>query len=89
MTLFSSIFKTLKSGIEIATLKGKDLIPSHELAMSLDLNREHFNSFEADYDTAIKFLRRESIVLDDNTEQGYVLITDKNMPLGRVKNSVK
>ena len=86
MTLFSSKFKTLKSGIEIATLKGKDLIPSHELAMSLDLNREHFNSFEADYDTAIKFLRRESIVLDENTEKGYVLITYKNMPLGWVKN---
>lgn len=74
------------AGVETATIKGKDLIPAHALAMSSIINREAFAEVEIDRTTAISYLRRDAIELPDDTPRGYVLLTYQNVPLGFVKN---
>ncbi len=73
------------AGIEIATLKGKDVIPAQALALSTALNKEAFPSIEVDYTTAINYLRRETIILRD-APRGFVLLLYNGHPLGFVKN---
>jgi len=78
--------RIVKAGVEMCEIKGKDIIPAHALAMSIDLNRSKFNEVELDRETAIRFLRKEAITLDDNQPRGYILITYQSKPLGWVKN---
>lgn len=78
--------KTLMTGIEIATIKGKDLIPQHGLALSSALKSDAFHRIEVDYTTAIDYLRRETITLPAETPRGYIIICHNNLSLGFVKN---
>lgn len=76
----------LQSGIELGLIKGKDVIPSHALAMSIERNEEAFPMVEVDREAALSFLRREAIVLPADAPTGYVLVCYKRLPLGFVKN---
>ena len=84
-----SILKTnldlIHYGINLAVIKGKDFMPTQSLAMSLVVNKDAFQCVDVDYSTAISFLRREAVVLED-ASKGYILLTYKNRPLGFVKN---
>ncbi|MBR5638552.1 MAG: rRNA cytosine-C5-methyltransferase, partial [Muribaculaceae bacterium] len=70
--------------IEIGTIKGNKVIPSHQLAMSPLLKDDAFEKCEVDYRTAIAYLRGESITI--NAPRGPVLITYQNAKLGFVNN---
>ena len=72
-------------GVEVAQVKGRDLLPTQSLAMSTMINRDAFTTYEVDYASAISYLRREAVTLDD-APTGYVLLTYKDAPLGFVKN---
>lgn len=72
-------------GIEVGHIKGKDILPAQSLAMSRGLNRDAFAVSEVGYDTAIAYLRREAVTIED-APVGYVLLTYKGTPLGFVKN---
>ena len=85
MLQLKSALDVIHMGLSIATIKGKDYIPSHALAMSTEINRAAFNICEVDYKTAISYLRREAIVLNE-APRGYVLLTYNNNALGFVKN---
>ena len=85
MLLLKERLKVLSMGISIGERKGKDLIPSHSLAMSSELNREAFICCELSYSQAVAFLRKEAITLSDAT-RGFVLLTYHNEPIGFVKN---
>lgn len=78
--------KVIQAGLEVATIKGKDLIPEHALALSTALCKDKFPCVEIDDTTAIKYLRRESITLPPDTPRGYILIVSHGLPLGFVKN---
>ncbi len=73
-------------GLALASVKGKDYIPEHSLALSTAINEELFSISEVSLDDAITYLRRESIVPTVDMPKGYVLITYKGYPLGWVKN---
>lgn len=75
----------ISEGICIGEMKGKDLIPNQSLALSNSLNRDAFTVCDIDWKTAIDYLRKEAIVLEDQPK-GYILLTYKNVPLGFVKN---
>ena len=82
---FGNNIRVIKDfGIELGTIKGKNLIPSHQLAMSPLINCEAFPKCEVDYPTAIAYLRGESINID--SQRGYVLITHHGATLGFVNN---
>jgi len=72
-------------GIVMGERKGKDFIPSHSLAMSLELNRNTFYHHEVTYSEAIAYLRKEIITVAD-APTGFMLLTWQGEPLGFVKN---
>lgn len=76
----------LKQGITLAEIKGNDALPAHELAMSTALRTEAFAQCELSYTDALRYLRREVIVLNADTPRGFALVTWHNVPLGFVKN---
>jgi len=73
-------------GIEIATVKGRDLIPSQGLAMSTAFKRGTAPEVEVNRDLALDYLRRDTITLPEGTMRGHVLLTHNSHPLGWVKN---
>lgn len=73
-------------GITVATVKGRDIIPDHSLAMSLALNRKAFYETELSAEDALTYLRRDAISLPDDTPRGFILATYSGYPLGFLKN---
>ncbi len=78
--------KVISAGVEVAAAKGGSPMPSPALALSLLLAPGAFPEVEADKETALRFLRRESLTLPAGTPKGYVLIRYAGLPLGWVKN---
>lgn len=76
----------LSSGIPLATIKGKDCIPHAGLALSTCLKTTAFPRAELSLNQALSFLSRESIILDDTTPKGFVLVCFRETPLGFVKH---
>ena len=78
--------RMLSAGIEIGELKGKDLVPAQALALSVELNRNRFPEVEVTQEEAVRYLRKEALVLPSDTPRGFVLLIYRNLPLGFVKN---
>ncbi len=72
-----------KAGIEIGTIKGKDVIPGHELALS-SLGREAFIPIELTKEQALQYLRRKELLLT-HAPRGWNLVGYRGLPLGWVK----
>jgi 16S rRNA C967 or C1407 C5-methylase (RsmB/RsmF family) len=68
-------------GIPAYTLKGKDIIPLHGLAM-LPSAKAHF---ELDLSEALNYLRKERISAPSNSDQKWMLVGFENHVLGWVK----
>ncbi len=78
--------RVMYAGIEIGTPKGRDLVPSQSLALSTAIAPGAFPRVEVDKDMALRYLRREAIVLPAETERGYVIVSYMGLPLGFLKN---
>lgn len=78
--------QTIHAGVELATIKGRDAIPSHTLAMSRILSPAAFPTAEISLADTLSYLRREAITLEAGTPRGYLLLTHGGHPLGFVKN---
>ena len=72
-----------KAGVKMGKIAGKDLIPDHQLALSLYLS-ENINRVELTEEEAMKYLRREDFTLDQ-AQKGWSLMTFKNFGLGWAK----
>jgi len=77
--------RIISAGVEIGEIKGKDLIPSHQLAISI-ISSQSFPEVELDEEDALRYLSREAIALPGDTPRGYVLVSYEGFPLGLVKN---
>jgi 16S rRNA C967 or C1407 C5-methylase (RsmB/RsmF family)/NOL1/NOP2/fmu family ribosome biogenesis protein len=73
-----------KSGVRLGKLMGNDLIPDHELALSIHINKNAVLQTELNCDQAVQYLRRENIDLT-TTEKGWSLMTFEGHPLGWAK----
>lgn len=76
----------VKAGVALGTVKGRELVPDIELALSDILDKQLFPTCEADLATSLAYLRRDAIVLPADMPKGYVLITHEGHELGFVKN---
>ena len=76
----------LQSGVELGMVKGKDIIPSHNLALSTILSDKAFARYEVDMPTALDYLRRQAFTLPADAPKGFVIPTYRQHPLGFVKN---
>lgn len=74
------------AGVRVAEIKGKDLMPTQELALSQKLRRGAFPEVEVSEDSALNYLRREPVSLPPATPKGFIILTYGNVPLGFVKN---
>lgn len=84
--LLREYLRILSAGICIGEVKGKDFIPAEELALSTALRPDAFPVADLDWDDAIRYLKKEALLLPAGTEKGYVLIRYKGFPLGFVKH---
>jgi NOL1/NOP2/sun family protein len=78
--------RTLTAGVLMGESKGRKFVPAHALALSTVLADTAFPRAELDGDTALRYLRREAIVLPPEQPRGYVLLCFEGMPLGWVNN---
>ncbi len=72
-----------KAGVEIGTIKGKDVIPSHELAVSF-FAQGVFTVLELSKEQSLQYLRRKDLLLND-APKGWNLVGYGGLPLGWVK----
>lgn len=85
--IFKESLKIIYAGITLGEIKGKDIIPSHYLALSTAFNRKIFPEIELDKNQAIRYLRKEALFdLPESCSKGYNIISFEGHPLGFVKN---
>jgi NOL1/NOP2/sun family putative RNA methylase len=83
---FTTVQKNLsvrKSGVAIGVIKGSDLIPHHEFALSGLLN-PNLKFVELNEIQALRYLRRQDLVLDTSVK-GWALARYKHLNLGWMK----
>ena len=78
-----SALRRVSFGVEIGEFKGKDLIPTHELALSILLAKD-FPSIELEKNQALLFLKKELQNVDTEL-RGWALAKYKGLPLGWMK----
>ena len=66
-------------------LAGKDLIPDHELALSVIINKDRFLQTELTKEQAIQYLRRDNIIDLDMNTTGWSLMNFEGHALGWAK----
>jgi 16S rRNA C967 or C1407 C5-methylase (RsmB/RsmF family)/NOL1/NOP2/fmu family ribosome biogenesis protein len=71
-----------KAGVEIGAVKGKDVIPSHELALGL-LPLDKIPSVNLTEEQSLQYLRRKEIHLE--APKGWTLARYCGLPLGWIK----
>jgi 16S rRNA C967 or C1407 C5-methylase (RsmB/RsmF family)/NOL1/NOP2/fmu family ribosome biogenesis protein len=75
----------IKSGTMIGELKNDNLVPAHDLAMSVRQKRGSWPEYGMSYDEAVSFLRLE-IQPAASMPRGRVLVNYRGVPLGFVNN---
>jgi 16S rRNA C967 or C1407 C5-methylase (RsmB/RsmF family)/NOL1/NOP2/fmu family ribosome biogenesis protein len=72
-----------KAGVTIGVLKGNDLIPDHELALSLLLN-DHVQHIILNYNDAIQYLKKKELFIE-NISKGWIAVKYCGIKLGWIK----
>ena len=75
----------LLRGTAAGQLKGKDIVPDADLALSIIFARGVFPEAELTKEQALAFLHKDTLTLT-GAEKGFVLVTYCGHPLGFVKN---
>jgi len=75
--------KPVYSFLPVAEIKGKDLIPAHELAFSVTCNNQAFSVISVEKETALNFLRKDELKIE--RENGWHLIQFNEINLGWIK----
>lgn len=78
--VLSKLLRIKKTGTALGKIAGKDIIPNHELALSIHLSKEA-NCVDVDKDTALLFLKKEEI-LRDNAVKGWQAVKFNNCTIG-------
>ncbi|QEC70165.1 RNA methyltransferase [Panacibacter ginsenosidivorans] len=72
-----------KAGITIGSLKGKDVIPDHELALSLLMN-DRVPVVYVSKEQALQYLKRKEFIIEDSVK-GWALVNYCGINLGWMK----
>lgn len=78
--------KIMVHGVKQDTIKGKKIIPDHSLALAINGDRSSYPNVEIDYETAIKYLRHEAIMLSAVVPKGIVTLTYRGHAIGFANN---
>lgn len=77
--------RPLRHGVRKGEWKGKDFVPDPDWPLSLAFERGSWPEWGADRETALGYLHRDALRLQD-APMGYVVLTYGSLPLGFVKN---
>jgi NOL1/NOP2/sun family putative RNA methylase len=83
LQIIASYLYIKKAGIELGVVKGKDLIPSHELTMS-SIDMSHLPYFDLNKEQALQYLGKKEVNIDTNSK-GWVLVKFEGIALGWIK----
>jgi 16S rRNA C967 or C1407 C5-methylase (RsmB/RsmF family)/NOL1/NOP2/fmu family ribosome biogenesis protein len=83
--LISKALKIVKPGTRICSVKKKNYLPSHEIALSVYFRKDSFPSAGLDLSDALSYLRRDNIS-QRIAERGWNAITYNGVNLGFVNN---
>ena len=78
-----SVLKRKSTGLEIGEFKGQDFIPSHNLALSVEIS-PNTEGVSLSKNEALHYLKKENIELE-NVPQGWVLAQYEGLNLGWMK----
>lgn len=78
--------KIISQGTEKTVMKGSVETPSSRKVLAYDFDKEEFPLVELNKEEAISYLRRNSLILPEDTPLGYVTVCHEGYPLGLVKN---
>lgn len=73
--------RIVKGGTTLFKSRQTSFTPDHDLALSVLIKTDAFNTLELDYDQAIRFLRKDSVPSGENGE-GWILLKYKEVNLG-------
>ncbi len=85
LSYLSEMLTVIKSGTMIGEMKNDDLVPAHDLAMSVRQKRGVWPEYALSYDEAVSFLRLEQLPAA-LMPPGRVLVSYRGVPLGFVNN---
>ncbi len=77
--------RIIKHGTKIFSVKSRDFIPSHDLALSIKIKNSVFSTLNINHEQALSFLRRESFGARE-TPSGWILVQYNGVNLGFIKN---
>jgi NOL1/NOP2/fmu family ribosome biogenesis protein len=80
-----SDLKIIKAGTTVCTVKNRNYLPSHELALSQQLKKDTFPNEEVDHSVAMAFMRRDNFAIESELK-GWNILTYNGVSLGFVKN---
>jgi 16S rRNA C967 or C1407 C5-methylase (RsmB/RsmF family)/NOL1/NOP2/fmu family ribosome biogenesis protein len=81
--IVQKILGVRKSGVAIGSIKGKDLVPHHEFALS-NMVSDKIHKLDVSETDALKYLRRQDFTTTD-TYKGWSLVRYNNVNLGWIK----
>lgn len=87
MNLLQQLTKALPRltpGTPLGIIKGKDLVPAHEFALSIQLS-EQAAQWEMNLATSLQFLRKEPLTRPPGLANGWHLVTYEGFGIGWVK----
>ncbi len=71
-------------GVNVGEIKGKDMIPSHALALCHQISTE-IQHLDTDRTQALRFLKKETIELPEDIRNGWTLVRHHGLNLGWIK----
>ena len=77
--------RPLSAGVALGELKGRDFVPSADLALCIALGNGVYPRESVDRETALRYLHRDALALPEGP-RGFLLLEYDGVPLGFVKN---
>lgn len=78
---------TLRCGLPLFTLKGRDMVPAPELALSTAIRPDAFPTVDLSPHAALAYLHGDSLTdIPDGLPRGFALAACRNVPMGFIKN---
>jgi 16S rRNA C967 or C1407 C5-methylase (RsmB/RsmF family) len=79
----SNNLHVVETGTALAVAKHEKLIPEHPSALSIHLNKGHFQRLDVSKEDAIRYLRKENLSFPD-AARGFSLVCYDGLPIGWV-----
>ncbi len=83
--ILSGNLRIIKHGTKVYSVKAKDFIPFHDLALSVISKLNVFSTLNLEYEQALSYLKRDTMQLN-SIPAGWNLLQYKGVNLGFIKN---